>query len=319
VKVVEAALSLGYSFRKSAATPSENHLSVIGMLIKHDFGAPIETNPFYSQVQLGIEYECRKRDINLMYANIDVDQRNRPMEWPIMLREKQLDGLVLMGMMLDETVERIQKLCNVPVVLIDSYAPALPFDQVVTDNVKGAKMALEHLVALGHKAIGLIGWNPESPVSIQERRTGYVETLLSHGLKPGYIEESMMNRVHAASAVKNLLHRCPEVTAIFGCNDETAIGTILGAREMGLRVPDDLSIVGFDNINVAKDITPALTTVNVSKYWMGSIGVRMLLNRVENPDQPRVTTVLSTNMVLRSSVAPPKQETSEVAVQMGSI
>jgi LacI family transcriptional regulator len=105
--------------------------------------------------------------------------------------------------------------------------------------------------------------------------------------------------------VQRLMKRAPQVTAVFACNDASALGVLSGARDLGVDVPYDLSVVGFDNIAMAGEIIPALTTVHVHKTWMGILGVRQLLARAREPAHPKVTVTLDTELVIRESVAPP--------------
>jgi DNA-binding LacI/PurR family transcriptional regulator len=301
-RVIDAARSLGYPIRDTSLNPCETNLSMVGMLVKHDYGEPFLVNPFYSHIQMGVENECRKHGINLMYANVEVDYQNRPIEWPAMVREEGLDGLILIGMVVDETTAHIGKLSQGPIVLIDGYSPGSAYDSVVTDNVQGARLAVDYLIDHGHRDVGLLGWESQSPPSIDERRKGYEQALRARGIETMQIEESKPGRSEVAQAAKNLLQRAPGITAIFATNDEVAIGVMNGIRALGLRVPEDVSIVGFDNIDLAREIMPALTTIHVPKSWMGAIGVRLLEDRVNNPNQPKLTVSVSVQLITRESV-----------------
>ncbi len=298
-RVVDAAVSLGYQVKEPAQLLNETTVSVIGMLTKNDFGLPITANPFYSYIQAGVESECRKRSLGLMYATIIVDQQNRPVTWPAMMSEQRIDGLILIGTFIEDTIDLITRRSELPVVLVDSYSPGLPFDSVLTDNIQGAASAVNYLIESGHRCIGLIGSNVESPPSIMERRHGYLNTLKAHGISDVFVEESHLFSESGYDAAMRLLKRTPQVTAIFACNDEVAIGAMRAARDMGLSVPGDLSVIGFDNIDLAKAVTPALSTVHVNKTWMGVMGVRHLLDRAQNPDQPKLTTLVSTQLIVR--------------------
>jgi LacI family transcriptional regulator len=301
-KVIDAARSLGYPFRDPESDPCESKLSLIGMLVKHDYGQPFSVNPFYSYIQMGIENECRRRRIKLMYANVEVDRDNRPVEWPLMLREEGLDGLLLIGMLIDHHNVSFIKARKLPVVLIDSYAPGSGYDMVNTDNLEGSRTAVNYLLDQGHTDIALLGWHPDTAPSMNERRIGYELALGERGIPQIYVEESDPDRQQTAMAVQKLLKRSPAVSAVFAVNDEAAIGVINGVRSMGLRVPEDVSVVGFDNIDLAREILPSLTTIHVPKSWLGSIGVRMLSDRASNRNQPQLKMTVSTNLIERESV-----------------
>jgi LacI family transcriptional regulator len=303
-RVIEAAIALGYQFRAPAVSPSEKAISTIGMLVMHDIGTEIEPSVFYSHIQSGVENECRKRGIGLMFSTIDVDQKKRPVEWPAVIRNERIEGLVLLGTFLDDTIERLQRQICVPVVLVDGFAPNLPFDSVNIENIQGAYEAVDHLAKQGHRHIGLIGWHEDPHPSIQERKEGYLKALQANGITDTYIESCTLDREPSSAAFKRMIQKNPQVSAIFTCNDDIAIGIYSTIREMKLRLPEDISVVGFDNIELSRAVTPGLTTVHVYKAWMGMLGVRHLVDRVLNPEQPRINTRVTTQLVVRESVAP---------------
>ena len=305
-RVLDATRSLGYPIKPETLETGNTPIKVIGLLTKHDIGLAVEINPFYSHIQAGIENECSRRKISLMYASIEVDPSNRPVSWPAMIDEQQIDGLILAGTFIEETVDLFQRRTDVPIVLVDSYAPNLPFDSVVIDNMPAARKAVEYLIQQGHTKIGLLGWSQTSPPSIQERKTGYLQALQKHGIDQTFILPSNLIREEGPQFLRALLERHPEVTAVFACNDTCALGVLTGARELGLSVPQNLSVIGFDNIDLAKEVVPGLTTVHVHKTWLGALGVRQLVDRVETPDQPKVSIVISTQLIIRDTVRKPR-------------
>lgn len=305
-RVLSAVNALGYRHPVRQAMPARVPLSVLGVIVKRDpQPAPI-TNPFYSHVIAGIDRECQRQNLHLMYANVDVDEFNRPSVLPPMLLERQVDGVIMVGTFLEDTILHVGRRINMPVVLVDGYAPGSPYDSIVSDNLMGAYHAVQHLIEQGHMHIGLIGSTPESYPSIRERRKGYVKALRAAGIgaENEYIEDGPLTRAGGYNATVALLQRAPEVTAIFACNDEVAIGAMNAAREMGREIPVNLSVIGFDDIDLAQEITPALTTVHVDKVLMGVLAVRHLRDRAENPGRPALTTTLGTTLILRESVQP---------------
>jgi DNA-binding LacI/PurR family transcriptional regulator len=305
-RVLDAAKSLGYPIKPVQEYKPYANVGVIGMLTKHDYGVPPYVNPFYSHIQAGIESECRKHQINLMFANVEVDPSNRPVVWPAMIKEAHVDGLLLAGAFIEDTIGFLHRKLDIPIVLVDSYAPNLPFDSVLIDNAPGTALAVNYLLELGHKNIGLVGTNPHSPPSVLERRQEFIRILRYHGLSTKYIQDSQIVQHSGHDAAQKLMNRAPEVTAIFAAVDIVAIGVIQGLVDMGLRVPGDVSVVGFDNIDSAGFITPALTTVHVHKTWMGAISVRQLLERVQYPEQPKVTISVATDLIIRDSARSPR-------------
>lgn len=301
-RVIDAALALGYPLKERSYTNPDPPITTLGLLTKHDFGLPVEINPFYSCVQLGVESECRRRKINLMFASVEVGPANRPLAWPVMVSEQRVDGLILAGTLIEDAVDFLGRHLDIPVILVDGYAPTLHYDSVIIDNFGGAAKAINLLVRCGHIHIGLVGYNPQAPISVRERRDGYLKALRANGIQTSYIEPSSLSKDAGFEAAVRLLKREPDITAIFACNDMTAIGAVHGLRELGLEVPRDISVVGFDDIDLAGEVMPSLTTVRVHKMWLGSLGVRQLVLRVQNPDQPQVTLTVSTELVVRDSV-----------------
>ncbi len=304
-RVLDAARTLGYAIKDTGDNADNHTLSVIGLLTKHDYGFPFEVNAFYSYIQAGVESECRKRNLSLMFANVEVDRANHPVVWPAMITEQRVDGLILAGTFIENTIGLLGQRIDIPIVLVDSYAPNLAFDSIVIENITGATTAINHLIALGHTRIGVIGWAKNSPPSINERFVGYNHALEAHNISTRYVEESGLNREEGYRAATQLLQRAPEITAIFACNDLTAIGAIHAMRDLGIAVPEALSIVGFDNIDMAKEVTPALTSIHVYKTWLGILGVRQLIARALNPEQPKTTTTIMTDLVVRDSTGRP--------------
>ena len=306
-RVLDVAKSLGYPIKEVKDLKPFADVGVIGMLTKHDYGNPPEVSPFYSHIQAGIESECRKRNINLMFANVEVDPSNHPVVWPAMIKEAHVDGLVLAGTFIEDAIGFLQRKLDIPIVLVDSYAPNLQFDSVLIDNIPGTLMIVNYLIELGHTNIGLVGTNPISPPSLLERKQGFIKILNDKGLSTTYIEDSILSQQSGYEAAKALLTRAPGVTAIFAGADLVAFGAIQALLDMGIRVPEDVSVVGFDNIDSAGFITPALTTVHVHKTWMGAICVRQLLERARYPEQPKVTISVATELIVRGSACAPRK------------
>lgn len=302
---MDVAFSLGYEPRRKTRQTGDVSLGVIGLLIKHDIGFVWETNPFYSRVQLGVTNTCHTHDISLMVANIEVDESNHPKAWPAMINDQRIDGLIMAGAFIDDAVQMFKQKSDIPIVLVDGYTSSLNCDTVVTDNHGGAVQAVRHLIGHGHSRIGLLGWNPHSPPSIQQRHQGYVDVLADHGFEPR-IFHSQLSRHGGELGARALLAPSQDVTALFCCNDETAFGAMGAARELGLHIPTDVSIIGFDDVDLARETMPALTTIHVHKSWMGALGVQALIDRVRTPERPQITVVLSTELILRETVSRPR-------------
>ncbi|PJF39796.1 MAG: hypothetical protein CUN55_13570 [Phototrophicales bacterium] len=301
--VLKVAEELGYRPKVEVAHTVVPQLSTIGLLTRSTKGEePLIANPFYSQIIAGAENECQRHGINLMYANIEVDERKHAINFPAMLLDEIVDGVIVVGAFLEETLTDISRRANSNVVLVDAYTPDdMAFDSVLIDNINGAYNAVSYLIQNGHRHIGLIGSEPDAYPSILERRLGYISALQNNGIKETYIIDSQLSRADGFSATIRLLKRYPHITAIFACNDNVAIGVMNAVRELGLNVPDDISVIGFDDIALAQEVVPPLTTMHVDTYFMGAMALRHLRDRVEHPNRPILKTHVSTQLIERGS------------------
>lgn len=312
-RVLDVAKALGYRSRNVDARSGARHdrgtrLRTLGLLVKSIAGQPPIMNPFYSHVLAGIEDACRRRNVNLLYATLPVDEHNIAEDMPRLVLDEMADGLLLIGAFVDKTLESLFKQIEMPVVLVDAYAGFDRFDAVLSDNVRGAYGATQHLISLGHRHIGLIGTALDAYSSIRERRAGYLQALQDNGITEHYFGDCAPDAREAAEATTALLERHPQITALIGCNDEVAIAAMRRAQEIGRCVPYGLSVIGFDDIDIAEAVSPALTTMRVDKVGMGRIAVQLLGSRIEFPDSERVTSVLSPRLIERQSVATARDE-----------
>jgi LacI family transcriptional regulator len=303
-RVIEAAVTLGY--KSTRRLPSEKKVSTIGLLCKNT-GDAFTVNPFYSYVLHGVEQECKRRNLNLMYATLDADDPSFVEALPPMLANPYIDGFLLVGTFLEDTIAYLSEQVTQLVVLVDAYASGQIFDSVIIDNTSGIRSAVEYLIRMGHVRIGLVGSTSDAFPSIRERRDAYINTLHDHHISTLYLEDSPLTREGAYDATIRLLRQHPEVTAILGVNDQVAVAAMNAAQDLGRNVPNDLSIVGFDDIDLAHEVKPGLTTVHVDKILMGAQAVRQLLDRVETARQVALTTRLSTQLIIRESVRAVRQ------------
>jgi LacI family transcriptional regulator len=293
----------GYIPRQQTS-PYTPPLATIGLILKAEPGRIPQANRFYSHVVAGIEMACRRQHTNLLYATMTVDVDSYPLELPRLLREDDTaDGLLLVGAFLDDTLIRVIGSRSVPIVLVDAYARSGAFDSVISDNTAGASRMVAHLIAQGHRHIALVGSHPKAFPSVQERHQGYLQALSNHAIGDHYVAQChLLDGPEIVDATTDLLRRHPQITAIFGVNDEVAITVIDAARGLGRQVPEDLSVCGFDNIDLADRVSPTLTTMHVDKIGMGRLGVQLLINRVEHPESSPVRVMVCPELIERESV-----------------
>ena len=176
-------------------------------------------------------------------------------------------------------------------------------NSVIIDNFEGTYLSVKHLVQNGHKHIAYVGSFPDSKISFQYRRQGYIQALKDAGITDTYFGDcAHNNREQILKTTARLLQEYPQVTAMVTCNDEVALTAMHEIIQSGRKIPSDISIIGFDNNANTEISIPPLTTVNVDKVGMGRLAVQLLINRAENPDQSYVTMRVHTRLVERGSV-----------------
>lgn len=196
---------------------------------------------------------------------------------------------------------------HIPCIAIDIPLEGEKCTYVESDNYAGAREAMQHLIGLGHRCIAFIGGDEISKTSY-DRLRGYQDVLMESGIgiDPSLIQLGYFSREKARETAQRLMSLRPEITAFFAVSDEMAMGVIDGLTRMGYRVPQDVSVVGFDDIKEAKYAQPPLTTVRQDKYGLGSQAARTLLQIIEHPDKPIAPVTLPCNLIIRESTAVPR-------------
>ena len=318
-RVVKAAAQLGY-FRAAGQEPrsSENNRAVkeIGFLFCSSITtySALGTNPFWSYTLHGVEGEASKVNVKLTYRSISEIQHSPDMLLTT-IYDMKLGGILLVGPAEVETIRIIQS-TQTPLVLVDNYAPNV--DAVLCRNFEGAKTALQYLIRMGHTRIALINGpaREEQPLvnkvyTLEERARGYRVALWEAGLPtPSELQVAGDLSIEGGYAsCKHLLQQNIPFSAVFCANDETAIGALKALREAGYRVPEDVSLVGFDDIDMVEHLTPALTTVRVNKEALGIVAFKRLLSIVNSIDPVSVLSLLEVELIVRDLVSRCSSET----------
>lgn len=303
-RVMEIAHSLGYQFKSPVSLSAVKAIKTIGLLVKSNAEDQPHANHFYSYIIAGIEATCRQMGLNLMFANFPVNAENYPVEIPLLLEKGDVDGLIIAGAYIDERTGRILDNRTYPVVLVDSYSQTHPYNSVLTDNFLGAYQATEYLIGKGHTRIGFIGGTDQAYPSFRDRRAGYIKALEDFDSgQPCFADCGNLRNDVATAAVK-LLQSHPDITAIIGVNDDTAIAAMNALMDIGIVVPQQVSVMGFDDIYLTESVKPSLTTMRIYKQSMGKLAVQLLINQVSQADAGLVTSVFQPTLVERNSVAP---------------
>jgi LacI family repressor for deo operon, udp, cdd, tsx, nupC, and nupG len=270
---------------------------------------PDISNPFFSQILQGIEGAAQREGYSVLLGDTQHEEK-REEAYAIMLRRKEADGLIFLGHRLPKAaadlIRTVAPRCA-PVVNGCEFSPSLGIPSVHIDNARAAYEAMDHLYGLGHRRVGIVTGPLVSPLS-RDRLSG--ATARAKAEK----DERTLIVVHGdfsiesgVAAAERLLGRSERPTAIFCFNDEMAMGVLKVARRLGIRVPDQLSLVGFDNIRFAEHVDPALTTIAQPMQQIGEGTVRLLLRILAgggDAEMPESVT-LPHKLVVRESTAPP--------------
>lgn len=302
-RVLAAAQELSYRPSRSLplAYSTISHLGLLSRPLRQDLMA----NPFYADVFHGVEQLCRELHVNLSLSVLDA-ANGQLRSLPALIKDERIGGLILVGVLAQRVVEQLAAAAPLPIVLVDNYFPACRWDAVVIDNANGMAAATEHLIAAGHRHIVLAS-GPDHP-SIVERRAGYEETMLRHGLSPIIVTTPDLDPEDGEVVATEIVARWPQATAVVCSNDTQALGVMRKLAEMGYRVPEEMSLAGFDDITLIQVTSPTVTTVRVDRHALGRIAVELLLGRINSPGRPPVRCVLSVSLVERASVSRPRPE-----------
>jgi DNA-binding LacI/PurR family transcriptional regulator len=296
-RVLDAVRALNYRPSSLARSLSLQRTMVVAALL------PWFTNPSAVQRTRGIVDGLSRTEYDLMVFDIESEDRQRR-AFELFDRGGRADGLLVVSTLPDEShVERLQA-ARIPCILVDAVHPALP--SIAVDDVAGGEMATRHLVELGHRRIALIGDTPpEFRFDWSRDRThGYERALAAAGIevRSEYVREGT-RLVHVARAIALELLSLPErPTAIFAASDTQALGVLEAARALGVRVPEELSVVGFDDIEVAAYV--GLTTVRQPLYESGRRGAQLLLRALGGRPVDLRTELLPLELVVRSTTGP---------------
>jgi LacI family transcriptional regulator len=301
-RVLAVAGELDYPLKPGALTGKRNTLNTVGMIVKTDADILPQANPFYSKVIVGIEDVCRRNKINLLFTTLPVDENNYPLEVPQLLYSDLVDGLLMVGICTNETLASVVSKRPPPIVLVDGYATTETYDAVVSDNFRAAYQAVEYLIAKGHRHIGLLGSEVNCYPSLKERRNGYLRALKEAEIPELYLANFNINKSKGFQETINLLSEHPHITAFFCVNDDVGSAAIRAVQTLGRRVPEDISIIGFDDTYLAANTHPAMTTMHVDTVAMGRAAVHLLSLRLENPASARMTLTVHPTLVERASV-----------------
>ncbi len=302
-KVLTAVRRLGYIPNPAAqllvtrTAPGPRDDRIVGTLFSREV---VTSHSYFAGIIQGIADEARRSDCHLLFG-YGLSDSATPLESPKMIREMMTRWIILVGKVPPRLVRQLRG-SGFSLVLVDMRPPIRDADAVVCDDVLGAYEATHHLIKLGHRRIALIRGPARHPFS-RALTTGYRRALQEAGLpvREDFVVEATFRPEGGYEAAEALLKSGGRPTAIF-TNDDMAIGALRAIHDRGLRVPADLALIGYDDIEYAAHTTPPLTTVAVPKEEMGRLAVRLAIAQMEQGEQHVFsTTVVSHTLLIRSS------------------
>ncbi|KGQ54819.1 Ribose operon repressor [Gallibacterium anatis] len=295
-KIMKVVNELNYTPSAVARSLKVKETKTLGMLVT------ATSNPFFAEVVSGVEQYCNQHHYNLIISSIDGNEQRLQQNIQTLI-QKQVDGLLLMYS--DTRHAMVEQLnLNLPIVVMDWWPTELNADKIYENSEFGAYLATKTLIEQGHKNIAIITGKLDKSLA-HNRLLGYQKALQDAHLpiNSDWIIESHFDFEGGVEGMKKLLQITPRPTAVFACSDTIAVGVYQVAWQQGLRIPQDISVIGYDNIMLAQYLTPPLTTIHQPKAELGKLAVETLLERIKSPDLEYKTTMLQPQLIWRASVA----------------
>ena len=294
-RVLSAMRDLDYKPNRVARGLRRGKTNTIGMIIAD----PV--NPFFAEVFRGVAAASDASDYSVILCNAEEDPE-KEFHYTNVLLEKQVDGLILTTASMEADHVAVLQERQVPLVVVDREIPGARADLIRTDHVSGAREATEHLLRQGHRRIACLT-GPPNVMNALDRRAGYELALAQAGLA---VDETLIlfgdwQFASGYQHMRRLLALQDPPTAVFACNDLMAIGALRVIAESGRRAPDDIALVGFDDIPLASYVTPTLTTMRQPMYDLGWQAAEMLFDRVRHSEKRLETRLLDAKLVVRQS------------------
>ena len=269
---------------------------------------PFFTRPAFVERLRGVESSLAESEYDLIIYNVETPER-RDVCFREVPHSDRVDGVLILSLNPRDADVGYLEAADVPVVLVDANHPSLPdYSHIVVDDVAGGRCATEHLLALGHRRIGFVGDRVDERfnfTSSPDRERGYCEALEAAGIevRPDFIGRGLHGRYEARRQAQTMLQLAGRPTAIFAASDTQAMGVLEAARTLDLRVPEDLSVIGYDDIEIASFL--GLTTIRQLLHESGQRGVELLLDALQNPEAAPVCEDMPSELVVRTTTAAP--------------
>jgi LacI family transcriptional regulator, galactose operon repressor len=307
LKVNKAIEELNYHPFRSARGLVLQKTGNIGFILTEDHF--LRSEPFYTRIFLGTEFAARENEFYILLTTIPSDFKAGD-RLPRFILERNVDGVIIAGKVPCDLIKDLEKY-NLPLVFVDYYPENNKYSEVLIDNISGGKKAVQLLINSGHNNIGFIAGDIHHP-SIKDRFQGYKIALEEAGLNYNptnyVIDENNPARVNGYQAAKKLFKKNKNITAIFACNDAMAIGVMQYLKENNIKIPDDISIIGFDNVEADLSLDPPLSTVGVEKTDMGIEAIRLMSDILKNKVKSIKKVLVPVELIRRKSTTQFKKQ-----------
>ena len=300
-RVFEAAREAGYDFSRRAASPNAKQ-GLICFVVYKKSGAIVDDTPFFSELSEGISLACKQAhyDLIIRYLYEDEDLENQLFS----LKTGGFDGILLLATEMNEASLAPFESFKIPIVLVDAYFEHMLFDCVLINNVQGAYIAASHLISRRKVQPGYLRSSYRIE-NFNQRADGFYKALRDHGMAPSRSSVHLLtpSQEGAYADMKALLSAGEEpAEAYFADNDHIAVGAMKAFREAGYRIPEDIAIVGFDDLPICEYLSPPLTTVEVPKQYLGETAAKRIMERIENKNSLPLKIETAVRLKKRKSV-----------------
>lgn len=303
-RVLGAISELGYS--RAPRAPKERRVrnGVVGLIV------PQVGNTYFGRIADSIVKVAERQGLSVLICST-LSHARKQLDYVDLLVSQDVSGIIYSGQYsTNRSLANVISSGRAVVVIDEALASAPPVDSVLVDDYAGSYQATTYLTNLGHRRVALVT-GPAALHSVQERTRGFRDALTKAGI---VAEEQMVlrgafNEEFGVSVVSHLLAADHPPTAVFAASDTIALGILTAARSLGIRVPEDLSVVGFDDVPDAAVVTPSLTTVRTPVDRMAGAAVELLTNRIDDPSRPVTNSVIGVALVVRESTSAPGEPT----------
>lgn len=301
-RVQKTIKSLNYHPSKSARSLVTGKTGNIGFILTDDHF--LRTEPFYTRIFLGTEFEARGEGYYILLTSIKPDFNEKD-SLPRFILNKSVDGVLIAGKIPSILISRLSAY-NIPTVFVDFIPPGNNYPLVLIDNIQGGLLATSHLINLGHRNIAYISGDIDHP-SLSDRLSGYKQALENAKIPIRnnliFTNTNYPDRQNGFYLAKKLFTNNKEVTSVFAGNDAQAIGVMHYLKDNGYKIPKDVSVIGFDDIEADLMLDPPLTTIRVPKVELGVEALRLIVNLLKNKKSIHKKILIPVDLIIRNSTS----------------